>query len=1344
MCSYDGVPTMNTSRHLKLRILNRLPQVLGLSSAGLGVLSLMGWILGYTWLSSFGAGLMPMAPSTSLLCVLSGGMLSLSSRSPHNRRAHLVGIFICSIVLVSSLLLYFFSFNGMHPQFEHLGLAINGTLDGIPIGHMSALTAICFVGCVVSMLLTLFSSIERRKLATTAFVLAYFVLLTSSLLLIAYVYGTPRMFGREDIPSALSTSLALFLLSLGILVAPVRQLWRARHTFDAETTRLSYVFLMVFAILGASILTGGYVAYRNYEENYLKEVEDRLSNIADLKVNQLVSYRKERSGNGGILLKNAPFANLVRRFFTEANDVDARDQLLAWLAKYRTIYDYDRVFLLDTRGVTRMCVPLAQDPISAFIADQTSKILRSGRCSLQDFYRDEHDQKTYLAVLVPLVSDLDSNRSLGVLVLRIDPTINLYPFIQYWPTPSLTSQTLILRREENELVLLNDLRFQRHTALNVRVPLTVTTVPGVKAAMERKGVVVGRDYRGEPMIADVREVPDSPWFLVARIDLSEVYGPLRDRFWLMIMIMGALFVGAGGVVGLVWRQQRSRFFWARYKSAEALRHSESRYRRLFEAAKDGILILDAETGMILDANPYLVEMLGFSHEEFLGKRIWDFGFFRNIAANQAKFLELQQQKYVRYEDLPLETADGRKVDVEFVSNLYLVDQRYVMQCNIRNITERKQTKERLREAQILLQSSIESPRDMSILSIDRQYRYLNCNMAHKEATFHAYGKHVGIGTNLLDCFTNDDDRRRAKINFDRAMAGESHITIEQFGELERYFYETRYNPIVNDKNEIIGATAIAVDISERKRAEEVLRENESRLQFQAHLLDSVGQAVVATDLNGIILYWNQAAGHIYGWKSEEVLGRDIQEIAPFQQSKEQAQEILAALKSGQSWSGELTVRHRDGHTLPALATDAPMLDEDGQLIGMIAISAEISDRKLAEEEKKILEAELQQAQKLESLGTLASGIAHDFNNILGIILGHAALLEGSPADRRTIKRNTEAITIAGKRGAALVKQMLTFARKTDVLVDSVDLNDSVGEVVNLLVGTFPKTITIAQRLEKGLPLIEADATQLHQVMVNLCVNARDAMPDGGTLTISTHREAGELVLARWPKGKAYEYTVLGVSDNGAGVDEATQRRIFEPFFTTKAHGKGTGLGLSMVFGIMESHHGFIDVHSDPGKGTTFHCYFPVSQKPIEPKRIEEQSTVETRGGSETVFLVEDEELLKELVRSLLEAKGYRVLTAGDGEEAINVFQQHQHEIQVVITDLDLPKFGGDELCRRITIINPSIPLIVASGFIDPGMEAQVFGDGVKGFLQKPYKANEVISSVRRVLDHAAGIVSCSE
>jgi two-component system cell cycle sensor histidine kinase/response regulator CckA len=1209
MCPQEKSPTMNTTKQLGLRTLSRIPQVFGLTAAGLGILGLMGWILGYPALSSFGADQIPMAPSTSLLCVLTGGMLSFSSHSPRNRRTHVVGVFICSIVLLSSLLLLFLSFNGTHTQFEHLGLAITGTVGGIPIGYMSAVTAICFVGCAVSLLLTLFSSIDRKKLAVTAFMLAYLVLLTSSLLLIEYVIGTPMMFGDEDIPPALPTSLALFLLSLGLVVAPAWQLWQTRHTHDGETTRLSYVLLTVFAILGACILTGGYAAFRNYEQNYLIEVNRRLSNIADLKVNQLELYRRERSGNGEILLKNASFANLVRRFFNKANDVDAQYQLLTWLAKYRTYYDYDRVFLLDTFGVTRMCVPFAQDSISPFLAKQTSRILLSRKCFLQDFYRDDHDKKTYLAVFIPLMSDLDSNRSLGILVLRIDPTITLYPLIQHWPTPSRTSQTLILRREADDLVLLNDLRFQEHTALNMRVPLTVKSEPGVKAVMGQKGVVVGRDYRGEQTIADVREVPDSPWFLVARVDLSEVYGPIRDRFWLMIVLMGALLVGVGGVGGLVWRQLQNRLFWARYESAEALRHAERRYRRLFEAAKEGILILDAETGMIVDVNPYLVEMLGFSHAEFLGKRFWDIGFFRNIAANQAKLVELQQQKYVRYEDLPLETADGKKVDVELVSNLYMVDQRSVMQCNIRNITERKHAKERLREAQILLRSSIESPKDMSILSIDAQYRYLYCNEAHKDAMVHGYGTHVGIGMNLLDCITNSDDRHRARTNYERAMAGESHITIELFGELERYYYETRYNPIVNDKKEIIGATAFSADISDRKRAEE---------------------------------------------------------------------------------------------------------------------------------EKRILEAELQQAQKLESLGTLTSGIAHDFNNILGIILGNAALLERSPGDSRTIKRTTEAIAIAGRRGAALVKQMLTFVRKTDVQVDSVDLNDSVGEVVNLLAGTFPKTIIIVQNLEKSLPLIEADATQLHQVMVNLCVNARDAMPDGGTLTISTYREPGELVSSKWPKGKAHEYIVLSLSDNGVGMDEATQRRIFEPLFTTKAVGKGTGLGLSIVSGIMERHQGFVDVQSDPGKGTVFHCYFPVPQASIEPKQLEEQPTTEARGGSETILLVEDEELLKELVRSLLEAKGYRVLTAGDGEEAINVFQQHQQEIKVIITDLDLPKFSGDELCRRITVINPRIPLILASGFIEPGMKSQVFGDGVKGFLQKPYKANEVLRSVRAVLDNAAG------
>ena len=512
---------------------------------------------------------------------------------------------------------------------------------------------------------------------------------------------------------------------------------------------------------------------------------------------------------------------------------------------------------------------------------------------------------------------------------------------------------------------------------------------------------------------------------------------------------------------------------------------------------------------------------------------------------------------------------------------------------------------------------------------------------------------------------------------------------------------------------------------ERKRAQEALQRSFSLLTAT---LESTADGILVIDTEGKIVSFNQKFVNMWRIPDSVIASRDDNQALAF---------VLDQLKDPDGFLKKV----RELYAEPEAESGDILEFKDGrvfdryshpQWLAGTAVGRVWSFRDITERRK--LEAQFLQAQKIESLGTLAAGIAHDFNNILAIIILHASVLEKDPTDPQIIKKNSEAITKAGMRGANLVKQMLTFARKTDVLFESVLLNDTVSEVAKLLAETFPKTITVSLHLENGLPGIEADATQLHQVLLNLCVNARDAMPSGGTLTITTGRESGEVLRAKLPKATAHDYIVLSVADTGTGIDEETQRRMFEPFFTTKERGKGTGLGLSLVFGIMESHNGFVTVQSEQGQGTTFHCYFPVPHTTRKLAQVEERAIEEIPGGRETILVVEDEELLRELAKALLETKGYTVLTAGDGEEAFTLFQQHQNEIQLVISDLGLPKFSGDELHRKLKVMNPTLPFILASGFISPGMKAQVLREGVKAFIQKPYDPNEVLRAIRSVLD----------
>ncbi len=511
---------------------------------------------------------------------------------------------------------------------------------------------------------------------------------------------------------------------------------------------------------------------------------------------------------------------------------------------------------------------------------------------------------------------------------------------------------------------------------------------------------------------------------------------------------------------------------------------------------------------------------------------------------------------------------------------------------------------------------------------------------------------------------------------------------------------------------------------DRKRKEEALATQKSYFQ---QLFEESPSGIAILDTEDAIAEINPAFERIFQYSRAEVRGKKINTCVVPAEYVTEAENLSKITQEGAMHWKETQRKRKDGTLIHVRVTGYPIVIE-GKHTGVYAIYEDIS-------EQKKLQQQFIQSQKMESLGTLASGIAHDFNNILSIIIGHASLLERLPADRSTVQRNVEAITKAGMRGANLVKQMLIFARKTDVMIESVTLNDAVNEVVILLHETFSRTITVALHLEKDLPLIDADATQLHQVMLNLCVNARDAMSSGGTLTITTQRESGDPLRAKYPKATAQSYVVLSVADTGLGMDEETQRRIFEPFFTTKERGKGTGLGLSLVFGIMESHHGFVTVQSELGKGTTFHCYFPVPHKAPELTQVKERTAEEIPGGNETILVVEDEDMLRELSRAFLESKGYAVLTAENGEHGLAVYQQHRNAIALVISDLGLPKFSGDELYRRLKLLKPDVLFILASGIIEPGMKSEIFRSGIKEFIQKPYNKNDLLRVVRRVLDN---------
>ena len=507
------------------------------------------------------------------------------------------------------------------------------------------------------------------------------------------------------------------------------------------------------------------------------------------------------------------------------------------------------------------------------------------------------------------------------------------------------------------------------------------------------------------------------------------------------------------------------------------------------------------------------------------------------------------------------------------------------------------------------------------------------------------------------------------------------------------------------------STQIAMAI-ERKRSEEAVRESEALLQtvfeslpFELWVCDMDSRYVMQNPTS--VARWGDQIG-----KRPQETGIDPAILQLWEENNRRA--FNGEIVAGERWYSE------GGRTVHIYNVITP-IRQDGAVRGIMGMNMDITDR-------KNLEQQLLQSQKLESLGTLAGGIAHDFNNILGIIMGHASLLRevaGSPAK---LSKSAAAIEKAAVRGAALVRQILTFARKASVVIEPVSLNEIASELGRMIEETFPRSIAITLDLAPDLPLVDGDRTQLHQTLLNLCVNARDAMPAGGSLSITTER-----IRDRGQGGKQGWFARLIVADTGSGMDETTKRRVFEPFFTTKEPGRGTGLGLSVVYGIVESHNGFITVDSAPGKGTRFTLDFPLPHSQavkeiaigtVEPSRTQ---------GTETLLVVEDEEMLSELLKASLETLGYTVITASNGDQALKICETLGEKIALVISDLGLPGMSGRDLFLKLRALRPGARVVIATGYLDPGTRTELLMLGANGFIQKPYLPDDVALAVRAAL-----------
>ncbi|MFZ4778827.1 MAG: hypothetical protein ACOYM3_25960, partial [Terrimicrobiaceae bacterium] len=458
----------------------------GVVMAVLGLLALTGWGMGRHMLASFGTNLIPMAPVTAVLFLLYGLAVCRRALAPLSFLTFQISVAVgCLAGLVAFLLLVLSCFN-IHNSFEHFGLNIAESVGGAHIGHMSPVTSFCFLLASMSFLASLPRSVFRRWRANLALGSAVVLLGICFIFLLPYLFGSPLLYGGTFIPPAFSTILSFTMLGMALMI-----LDRQTRGSPAGKSITIFNFIMIFLFLATGIVAAGYIYYRHLENDYSNEVGRKLSAVAELKVGELVQWRKERLMDGSIIFKNPSFSNLARRFFEKPEDEDAQRRLLVWLDKYPMSGIYNQVRLFDAQGVCRLVRPAGKPEPCSVIVKNAADVQRSGRMFIQDFYLNDKDQRIYLALMVPVLDELDTGHPLGVLVLRIDPMSYLYPLIQRWPTSSPSAETLLLRKEGNDVLFLNDLRHRANTALTMRFPLDRTEVPAVKAALGQTGIMPG-------------------------------------------------------------------------------------------------------------------------------------------------------------------------------------------------------------------------------------------------------------------------------------------------------------------------------------------------------------------------------------------------------------------------------------------------------------------------------------------------------------------------------------------------------------------------------------------------------------------------------------------------------------------------------------------------------------------------------------------------------------------------------------------------------------------------------------------------------------------------------------
>ena len=764
------------------------------------------------------------------------------------------------------------------------------------------------------------------------------------------------------------------------------------------------------------------------------------------------------------------------------------------------------------------------------------------------------------------------------------------------------------------------------------------------------------------------------------------------------------------------------------KAAEIIRTSEMELRTLFDGIAAGIgIVVDRK---FIKINRGLCMITGYTEDELLNNSVL------NLYIDEQEFIRAGSELYNpdnKNKIIVIETRCRRK-DCEirnvliYSSFINSDDPSKGIISTILDITERKQAEDALRRSEEEFKSLFEASSAGAAILYNRMFKRVNSVMCR--ITGFSSEEFIGMPTRMLYADDNEYERVGKTLY--------PMIRDEGFGMVEARIMHKNGSLIdvvicgspLDKNNPSKGVSVTILDISQRKRAEEALRQSEA--EFKSLFETIPAGAVMLVDR--VFKRVSNKMTQMLGYSEEEMINRSSRIIYDSDEEFERAgRELYGSMKLDGLGRTESKIKRKDGSMIDVLLYVSP-LDPLDFSKGVSGTVEDITERKKAETEKEKLKEQLIQSQKMESIGRLAGGVAHDFNNMLTAIIGNTELAMLKLDRKERIYSRLSIVKQAAESAADLTRQLLTFSRKQIINPTVIDLNDIISSIQNMLIRLIGENITLRIILQKGLYPIKIDASQIQQIIINLAINARDAMPEGGTLIIETGNTIlDEDYCRRHDYPISSEHVMLVVSDNGSGLTDEVKEHLFEPFFTTKAQSKGTGLGLATVYGAVKQNGGIIDVYSEERQGTTFKIYFPISVEDISalPRNWENENMPE---GTETILLVEDNPLVLDFSKGILEMLGYRLLTATSGEDAITAVETYSDTIHLLMTDVVLPGINGHALAEKIQTKKPGIKVLFNSGYTKESIVTQcILKQGIH-FISKPFNAHSIAQKIREVLD----------